>query len=60
MEAASLVVDQDVDVRVAQGRVVIEPVATPSYTLDELLAQMDPATFPDNVESGPPVGNEVW
>jgi hypothetical protein len=30
------------------------------YDLDELPDQMDPDTFHDEVDLGPPVGNEVW
>lgn len=32
---------------------------TPTYTLDELLAQMTPETFHDLVDFGPDVGGEV-
>lgn len=60
MAAASLSIDQEVDVREDDGRVVIEPVARPRYTLDELLDGMDPDTFHDEVDWGPPVGKEVW
>lgn len=37
MEAANLALDQPVEVRAENGRVIIEP-ASPSYSLDELLA----------------------
>ncbi len=60
MAAASLRVDQAVDVREEGGRVIIEPVAAPSYDLDDLLAKMTPDTFPEDVEFGRPVGNEEW
>jgi antitoxin MazE len=60
MTAASLDIDQTVDVREENGRVVIEPIRTPDYTLDELLAQMTPDTFPDEIDFGPPVGREIW
>ena len=30
------------------------------YDLDELLNQMSPDTFPEDVDFGPPVGEEVW
>lgn len=60
MAAASLRVDQAVDVREEGGRVIIEPVAAPSYDLDDLLAKMTPDTFPEDVEFGPPVGDEAW
>jgi antitoxin MazE len=60
MAAASLRVDQAVDVREEDGRVIIEPVSTPSYSLDDLLAAMAPDTFPDEVDFGRPVGGEAW
>jgi antitoxin MazE len=60
MAAASLQVDQAVDVREEGGRIVIEPVRTPVYELDDLLAGMTPETFPDDADFGGPVGNEVW
>ena len=60
MAAASLHIDQLVDVREEQGRIVIEPVLAPVYDLDELLDRMSPETFPDDADFGAPVGNEVW
>lgn len=60
MEAASLYIDQAVDIREEGGRVVIEPIATPVYDLDELLAEMTPDTFPEEIDWGPPVGKEIW
>ncbi len=60
MAAAALDIDQAVDVREENGRVVIEPIRTPAYDLDELLAKMAPATFPDEIDFGSPVGDEIW
>ncbi len=60
MAAAALRIDQEVDVREDDGRIVIEPVAAPSYDLDTLLAGMTPETFPDEVDFGRPVGQEAW
>jgi len=60
MAAAALHIDQEVDVREEEGRVIIEPVSAPSYDLDSLLAGMTPDTFPDDLDFGPPVGNETW
>lgn len=60
MAAAALHIDQQVDVREEEGRIVIEPVVSLSYALDDLLAGMTPETFPEPVEFGSPVGNEVW
>ena len=60
MAAAALSVDQMVNVRVEDGRVIIEPVLAPVYDLDEMLSRMTPDTFHDEVEFGPPVGQEHW
>lgn len=60
MTAAALHVDQEVDVREEEGRVIIEPVSAPSYDLDALLAGMKPDNFPETIDFGTPVGNEVW
>lgn len=60
MAAAALRVDQEVEVREDEGRVIIEPVTAPKYDLDTLLAAMTPDTFHDLVDWGPPVGKEIW
>jgi antitoxin MazE len=60
MAAAALSVDQAVEVREENGRIIIEPVRAPTYTLDELLADMRPETFPDDEGFGPAVGKEAW
>ncbi len=60
MAAASLRVDQAVDVREEGGRIIIEPIHAPAYDLDTLLVQMTPDTFPDEVDFGAPRGGEVW
>ncbi len=60
MAAAALQVDQAVDVREEDGRVVIEPIRVPIYDLDELLSTMTPDTFPEDVDFGAPLGKEVW
>jgi antitoxin MazE len=60
MAAASLDLDQVVDVREEGGRVVIEPVRAEPYDLDALLDQMRPETFPEDIDFGPPRGRETW
>jgi antitoxin MazE len=60
MAAAALNVGQEVEVREEGGRLIIEPVLKPAYPLDELLAGMKPETFHENVDFGPPVGNEIF
>ncbi len=60
MAAASISVDQAVDVREENGRIIIEPIRAPDYELGDLLARMTPETFPDDADFGAPVGAEVW
>lgn len=60
MAAASLSVDQAVEVREDNGRIIIEPVRAPTYTLEALLEGMKPETFPDDEGFGPAVGQETW
>src|SRR3546814_16903982 len=44
MVAAALDIGQEVEVREEGGRLIIEPVLKPAYTLDELLASMTQET----------------
>ncbi|HXA39251.1 MAG TPA: AbrB/MazE/SpoVT family DNA-binding domain-containing protein [Phenylobacterium sp.] len=60
MTAAALHLDQAVDVREEGGRIIIEPIVAEAYDLDRLLDQMTAETFPEDVNSGPPVGREAW
>lgn len=59
-DAAKLSLDQTVDVRVENGRVVLEPVAKQDYDLSALLAGITPENTHAPVDFGKPVGREVW
>ena len=60
MEAASLRLDQPVDVREEAGRIVIEPLRPAAYDLAALVARITDDNRHDAVETGPPVGQEAW
>lgn len=60
MAAAHLALDQSVDVREEQGRIVIEPVRRKEYKLDDLLGAITDKNLHGMVDSSTPVGNEVW
>lgn len=60
MEAARLQLDDPVDVREENGRIVIEPLARKAYELDALLAAITPDNRHAEVRTGPAVGNEAW
>lgn len=60
MAAASLSLDQAVDVREEGGRIIIEPIGAPLYDLDRLLDVMTRETFHDDEDFRLPVGHEAW
>ena len=50
----------EVDVQVVRGKLVITPVETRKYSLDELLAEVRPGNLHDEALKGPPRGREAW
>ena len=60
MAAAHVNLDQFVDVREEQGRIVIEPVHRKTYKLAQLLDNITSSNLHKSVETGAPVGKEVW
>jgi antitoxin MazE len=59
MAEAKLEIDQPVEVRVEDGRVVIEPVTPAEPTLDDLLAGVTAENLHGEEDFGPPVGREA-
>ena len=49
-----------VNIRLVKGRLVIEPAPRPSYCLDELLDGVTPKNRHGQIDTGGPVGREVW
>ena len=49
-----------VDVSMADGRIIIEPVSPKRWTLDELLAGVNGENIHQEIETGESVGNEAW
>jgi antitoxin MazE len=60
MAAAHVALDQSVEVREEQGRIVIEPVRRKAYKLDDLLGGINAKNLHTAVDTGEPVGKEVW
>ena len=48
-----------VDVRVVNGKIVAEPVG-PKYALADLLRGLKKSNLHREVETGTPIGGEVW
>lgn len=60
MEAAHLNLDQPVDIIEENGRIVIEPQRPKVFSLRDLLDGITPANLHRSVDTGSPVGREVW
>ena len=60
MQAAQLELDEPVDVREEDGRVVIEPLRRKEFDLEELVKGITRANRHEEINFGGPVGNEVW
>ena len=57
---AGLELDQPIEIREERGRIIIEPVRDKQFTLAELLKQIRPENRHDPMDTGPPVGREIW
>ena len=60
MAAAHVELEQPVQVREEQGRIVIEPVRRKAYKLDKLLGGITGKNQHKPIDTGEPVGKEVW
>ncbi len=60
MSAARWPLDQQVEIREEEGRLVIEPVRPARYDLATLVAGITDENRHELIETGPPVGDEVW
>jgi antitoxin MazE len=60
MEAASLSLDETVDIREEGGRIVIELIRPHEYDLTQLLSGITPDNLHGEVSFGPPVGKEAF
>ena len=50
----------EVDISVEDGELIIRPASKPKYKLDDLLKGATARTLHKEVETGDPVGREVW
>jgi antitoxin MazE len=60
LQAASLRLDEPVEMREEAGRIVIEPVREKKYDLSRLLQGITSKNQPKPVDFGVPMGKEVW
>ncbi len=52
--------DGPVDMAVVDGQLVVTRLATPAYSLEELLAGITDENLHQEQDFGPPVGAEAW
>lgn len=60
MQSAHLSLDQVVEVREEEGRIIIEPVHEADNDLDALLSRITEENLHGEISTGNPLGNEVW
>ena len=60
MAAANLQLDQAVDVREEDGRLIIEPIRPMPCDLAGLLAGITDENLHEATDMGPPAGREIW
>ncbi len=55
-------IEQDslVEITLVGGKLVVTPVVEPALTLDQLLAGVTEQNLHGEVDTGPPVGQEIW
>lgn len=49
-----------VNLSLVEGRIIVEPVSEPTYTLDDLLSRVTKRNVHAEIDTGVPVGKEVW
>lgn len=59
-QEVGLAVDSPVDMRVADGALVVRPAPAPAPSLEELLEDVTPENLHGEVDVGPGRGREVW
>jgi antitoxin MazE len=57
---AQLENDSLVEIRLVEGQIIVTPVETPNWTLDELLAGITKKNVHHEIDTGFAIGNEVW
>jgi len=59
-EEARVEAGSPVDVSLEEGALVVRPIRRRAYDLRALMKAVNAKNLPDPVETGPPVGREVW
>lgn len=57
---AQLEDDSVVEISLVDGQIVIKPIASPTWTLEQLLTGVNNNNVHHETETGNAVGNEIW
>jgi len=57
---AGLKDDSAVEISLVDGQIIVKPVSTPSWSLDQLLAGVNSENIHHEIDTGEAVGEEVW
>ena len=49
-----------VEMTVRDGKLIVSPMKTRTYTLEDLVSRITPENRHDETDFGPPVGREIW
>ena len=52
--------ETSVDISLADGKLIIKPIAKPNLTLKQLLSKVTKENLHHEVDTGPALGNETW
>lgn len=59
-EEAEVEAGSEVNLSVEDGELVIRPIRKPKYRLADLLRKVTPDNVHEEIETGDPVGREIW
>ena len=57
---AQLENDSTVEVSLVDGQIVIKPISTPVWTLEQLLSGVNSSNIHHETDTGDAIGNEIW
>ncbi len=57
---ANLVQESEVDLSIADGKLIVTPIVEPSWSLDSLLQAVTSDNLHREIDSGPAVGADAW
>lgn len=57
---ANLRQDKLVDISIDKEKIIITPIGEKEYSLDDLLAGVSEDNLHDEIDTGAPVGKEIW